>query len=316
MLFALMAVLVGLFLLTKAADSFVEGAVRLAAALRVSPVIIGAVIVGFGTSAPELLVSGLAAAGGNLDIAVGNIVGSNIANLSLVLGVASAIAGISIDSSILRREVPLAAGAALLFAGLLVGGLSRLDGLALLVVLVAALAWLIRGARSSGNDELTAEIDEELHPSVPHRTGVEAVRTVLGLAGTIAGAQLLVTGAVRAAQELGVSQAFIGLTLVAVGTSLPELVTAIVAARKGAHDLIVGNVLGSNVFNSLAVGGIAAAVGPGPLGDAAVAARAVAVMIVVTGLAVVALATCHGLRRREGIALVVVYALTIPLLAV
>lgn len=316
MLFALTAVLVGLVLLTKAADAFVEGAVRLAAALRVSPVVIGAVIVGFGTSAPELLVSGLAAAGGNLDIAVGNIVGSNIANLSLVLGVASAIAGISIDSSILRREVPLAAGAALLFAGLLAGGLSRLDGLVLLVVLVAALTWLIRGARSSGNDELTAEIDEELHPPVPHRTGVEVLRTVLGLAGTIAGAQLLVTGAVRVAEELGVSQAFIGLTLVAVGTSLPELVTAVVAARKGAHDLIVGNVLGSNVFNSLAVGGVAAVLGPGPLGDVAVAARAVAVMIVVTGIAVVALATGHRLRRREGIALVVVYALTIPLLAV
>jgi len=315
MVLALVAVVVGLVLLTKAADEFVEGAIRLAAVLRVSPVVIGAVIVGFGTSTPELLVSALAAGGGNLDIAVGNIVGSNIANLSLVLGVAGAIAVITVDSSILRREVPLAAGATVLLAVLLVGGLTRLDGAILVVALAAALTWIIRGSRRAGNEELTVELDDEVHPAKPHRVGVEALRTLLGLLGTLAGAQLLVTGAVRIAADAGLSEAFIGLTLVAVGTSLPELVTAVVAARKGAHDLVVGNLLGSNLFNSLAVGGIAALVGPGPIGDADVAARAVAVMVVVTGLALVALTTGRRLSRFEGVALLAVYAVTVPVFA-
>ncbi len=315
MILALAAVAVGLFLLTKAADAFVEGAVRLAAVLRVSPVVIGAVIIGFGTSTPELLVSAIAASGGNLDIAVGNIVGSNIANLSLVLGMAGAIAVITVDSSILRREVPLAAGATVLLSLLLVGGLTRLDGAILVLALAGALTWIIRGSRAAGNEELTVELDDELHPPAPHRVGVESVRTLLGLLGTLAGAQLLVTGAVRIAADVGLSEAFIGLTLVAVGTSLPELVTAVVAARKGAHDLVVGNLLGSNLFNSLAVGGVVALVGPGPIGDADVAARAVAVMVVVTALALIALTTGRRLSRWEGVALLAVYVVTVPVLA-
>lgn len=314
-LFAVLALVVGLALLTKAADAFVEGSVRLAVALRVSPVVIGAVIVGFGTSAPELLVSALASRGGNLDIAVGNIVGSNIANLSLVLGLAAAIAAITVDSSVLRREVPLTVGATLLFALLLTGGLSRLDGIVLVAALAGALTWLLRGSRPAGNEELSVETVAEFETEEPHRTGVEVVRTLLGLVGTIAGAQLLVTGAVRIAEEIGLSEAFIGLTLVAVGTSLPELVTAVVAARRRAHDLIVGNVLGSNLFNNLAVGGVAALVGPGSLDDGDVAGRAAVVMLVVTLLAVAGAATGRSLTRRKGVALLGVYVLSVPLVA-
>lgn len=315
MLLAAVAVVLGLILLTKAADEFVEGAVHLAAALRVSAVVIGAVIVGFGTSAPEMLVSALAAAGGNLDIAVGNVVGSNIANLSLVLGIGGAIAAITVDSSVLRREVPVTVAATLLFALLLVGGLSRLDGVVLVVALAAALLWLLRGSRGSGNEELSAETTEGFHTDEPHRTVVEVARTLGGLIGTIVGAQLLVTGAVSIAERLGLSEAFIGLTLVAVGTSLPEIVTAVAAARKGAHDLILGNVLGSNLFNSLAVGGIAALVGPGPVGDADVALRAAVVMLVVTLLAVAFAASRRSLTRGKAVVLLGVYALTIPLVA-
>lgn len=316
MLFAVIAVVAGLALLTKAADEFVEGSVRLAAALRISPVVIGAVVVGFGTSAPEMLVSGLAAAGGNLDIAVGNVVGSNIANLSLVLGVAGVIAAITVDSSVVRREVPLTVAATMLFAALLVGGLSRLDGAVLVVAMVAAVAWMVLSARRQGNEELSSEMAAELDTAGHRRRGKEAVRTVAGLVGTIVGAQLLVTGAVNIAESLGLSQAFVGLTLVAIGTSLPELVTAVVAARKGAHDLIVGNVLGSNMFNSLAVGGVAALVGPGPVGDAAVVARAAVAMIGVTLLAVGFAAFGASVTRGRAVVLLVVYALTVPLVAV
>lgn len=316
MLLALLAVVIGLVLLTKAADEFVEGAIRLAAVLRVSPVVIGAVIVGFGTSAPEMLVSALAAADGDLDIAVGNIVGSNIANLTLVLGTAGAIAAITVDSSVLRREAPLAVGGTVLFSVLiLVGGLSRLDGVLLVVAIAAAVTWITVGSARAGNDELTAELADELEPAVPHKVPVEALRTGAGLVGTIIGARLLVDGAVHIAEEAGLSQAFIGLTLVAVGTSLPELVTAVSAARKGAHDLIVGNVLGSNLFNSLAVGGIAALVGPGPLADREVAVRAVLVMLVVSAAALATLAIGRRIGRRDGVVLLGLYALTLPLLA-
>lgn len=316
MLFAALAVVVGLVLLTKAADVFVEGAVRLAVVLSVSPVVIGAVVVGFGTSAPELLVSGLAAADGDLDLAVGNVIGSNIANLSLVLGLAAAIAAMTVDSSVLRREVPLTVAATLLFATVLVGGLSRLDGVVLLVALVGALAWLLLDARGSGNDELSTETVDEYATAETHRTSVEVLRTLAGLVGTVVGARLLITGAIDIAEEIGVSDAVIGLTLVAIGTSLPELVTAVVAARRGAHDLIIGNVFGSNLFNSLAVGGVAALVGPGPLAEADVAVRAAVVMLVVTGLAVAFVASGRAVTRLKGAALLGAYVVTVPLLAI
>lgn len=314
MLLALLACAAGLALLTKAADQFVVGAARLSALLRISPIVIGAVVIGFGTSTPELFVSALAAGQGDLDLAVGNIVGSNIANLSLVLGIAVLIAPFATSSKVLRREAPLAVAASLLFTLLLVGGLTRADGVVLVIVLVLVLASILRDARVSADRELTGEV-RDFVGEAPPRAPAESVRTALGLVGTLAGAQLLVWGATRAATEVGLSEGFIGLTLVAVGTSLPELVTAIQAARRGEDELLVGNLLGSNIFNSLAVSGAAALVGPGAVADRDLLVVAAPLMLAVGVLAWASMWTRHRLDRWEGAVLLGTYPAAVALMA-
>ena len=313
-LLALLAVVVGLVILTKAADLFVSGAARLSAALKVPPVIIGAAVIGFGTSAPEMVVSAIAAGQGKLDIAVGNVIGSNVANLSLVLGIASLLCLMNVSSSVLRKEAPLSTAAVVLFAVLVQGGLERWEGAALLVALIAALVWLFTGNAQGEDSELLGEIEEFIHeddePSVRH----ESLRSFIGLVGVIVGAQLAVTGASSIADELGLGEGFVAITLVAVGTSLPELMTAIAAARKGEDELIIGNLLGSNLFNSLAVGAIAGLVGPGLLDDDKLASIGVGAMLLVAFGAWLFMATRRTVERWEGIALLTVYACTLPLL--
>lgn len=330
---AAVAVVGGLVLLTKAADEFVVGAARLAVALRVSSVVIGAVVVGFGTSAPEMLVSGIASFQGKLDIAVGNIIGSNVANLTLILGAAALICAVGVASETLRREAPLSAGAVILFALLVQGGLYRWEGAILAVAMAAALWWMLRSARTApGEDvaEFDAEVAEFVDAEHPHRTPVEVARTVAGLVGTLIGAQILVWGASEIADAAGLSQGFIGLTLVALGTSLPELTTAVAAARRGEVDLIVGNLLGSNIFNSLAVAGIGALaarpgtfdidgetvrVGAHELIDPGVLGWPVVLMVVVALGAVLFMVTGKRVVRTEAVALLAVYVVAVPLLA-
>jgi cation:H+ antiporter len=246
----------GLVVLLVAADQLVLGSSRAAAWLRVPPTVVGIVVIGFGTSAPELVVSGLAAAAGKPGLAIGNIVGSNIANLTLVLGSAGLFGTVAATSTVLRREAPLSVAAVILFALLVRDGLGRGDGLLLGVVLVACLGMLVWGALGRPRDALAGDVAEFVDGDPRHRWGVEVTRTVVGLAGTLAGAQLLVWGAAGVAQRAGLSQALVGATVVAVGTSAPELVTAIQAARRGEVELLVGNLLGSNLFNSLAVGAV------------------------------------------------------------
>lgn len=313
-LLAIVAVVAGLALLTKAADEFVAGAARLSTALRVPPVIIGAAVIGFGTSAPEMVVSAIAAGQGKLDIAVGNVIGSNVANLSLVLGIAALLCVMATSSSVLRKEAPLSAGAVVLFGLLVQGGLERWEGVVLLVALVAALVHLLTGNRG-GDEELRAEVVEFVDEDEPITVRTEAVRSFLGLVGVIAGAQLAVIGASSIAEDLGLGEGFVAVTLIAVGTSLPELMTAIAAARKGEDELIVGNLLGSNLFNSLAVGGVAAVVGPGVLDDRALASVGVVAMVVVAGGAWLFMYTARVLARWEAATLLGAYAVTIPLLA-
>ena len=262
-LLAIGQVVGGLILLTFAADRLVLAAARLSRRSGLSPVLIGAVVVGLGTSLPEMLVSGLAAAEPNgMDLALGNIVGSNIANIALVLGLSVMLRPIVGQGAILRREgglmmLGMAALAALSWDGVLSLG----DGVLLGVGLVVALALLVVWSRHHG-----AAIDlEEIGRDEDIRPGVEVVFGVGSLGLTLLGAQLLVTGAEEVAAGLGVSEAVIGLTLVAVGTSLPELATALAAARRGENDLVLGNVLGSNLFNALGVGGVAGIVGTGAL---------------------------------------------------
>jgi cation:H+ antiporter len=311
----LLATVAGLALLTFAAEAFVEGAARLAAAYKVSAVVIGAVVIGFGTSAPEMVVSALASLEGSPDIAVGNIIGSNVANLTLVLGTASMIVLVRTSSQTVQREVPLALGAVVLFGVLVQGGLSRADGIILAVALVAVLGWLLSDMRSGSESELDSEVAEFVDADWGIERNVEILRTVLGLVGTLVGAQLTIYGATGVADELGLAEGFVGLTLVALGTSLPELVTAVSAARKGEDELLLGNLLGSNIFNSLAVGSIAGLVGPGPLDDPGLAGLPVIVMIVVSIIACVFMLTDRTVARWEGIILLVGYVIAIPLMA-
>jgi cation:H+ antiporter len=313
-LLALLAVAVGLVVLTKAADAFVEGAARLSAALKVSPVVIGAVVVGFGTSAPEMVVSGIAASQDKLDIAVGNVIGSNIANLSLVLGVSALLCAMTVTSGIIKREAPLSTASVVLFAVLVQDGLERWEGILLAVCLVGALLFIFRGS-GTDNEEMLAEVGEYLEDRSSISLRAEGVRTVLGLVGVIIGAQLTVEGASTIADELGLGEGFVAVTLVALGTSLPELVTAIAAARKNEHELIIGNLLGSNLFNSLGVGAVAGIVGPGLLADDKLASIGVGSMLLIAIGAWFFMFSGKRVVRWEAIALLGAYAVTIPLLA-
>lgn len=315
MLLAVLGIIGGLLLLTVASEAFVLGAVRVAAKLRLSAVVIGAVVIGLGTSAPEMLVSGLAAGQGKLDIAVGNIIGSNVANLSLVLGTAALVTTISVAGETVRREIPLVGAATVLFALLVQGGLTRIEGAVLGVGLVAAIGWiLVSAGRGAGDEELTHEV-EEFITDAPTRTGVEVTRTLVGLVGTLAAAQILVTAASSVATQLGLAEGFVGLTIVAIGTSLPELATSLQAARKDETDLIVGNLLGSNLFNSLGVGAVAGLAGPGLVTDPTLTGNAILLMLVITAGAGLAMASGHAVVRREGGILLIIWLGTLPLLA-
>jgi cation:H+ antiporter len=322
--------LAGLALLTVAADQLVVGAGRLAARLGVSAVVVGVVVIGLGTSAPEFVVSGLAAVRGDTSLAVANLVGSNIINVTLILGVAALVAPVTVRSSIPRREAPLAVAAVTAFAASVLLGLGRLAGVVLSVAFVAALALLVRLARVDAADPMPAEVDEFLaesaaagaaHPAdaavkrpgpAQRHLGWESLRAVLGLAGTLLGAQLLVNNAATAAQRLGVPQTVVGFTLVALGTSLPELVTAIQAQRRRNADLLVGNLLGSNLFNSLAGGAI---VGLADHSPAHISYPVLAAMVAVTLLTWLVLYRRYRVSRIEAALLLVAYLLTLPLIS-
>jgi len=262
MILATLAVIVGLALLVWSADRFVEGAAATARHLGMPALLIGMVIVGFGTSAPEMVVSALAALSGNPGLALGNAYGSNIVNIALILGLTALLSPIAVQSGVLRKELPILTGVTLFAVVLLWGGeLSRLDGWALLGVFAALMAWTIWQGLRQRNDVLSAEVDESLEAH-PMPMGRAIVWLVVGLVLLVLSSRLLVWGAVAIAQGFGVSDLFIGLTIVAIGTSLPELASSLAAIRKGEHDLALGNVIGSNLFNTLAVVGIAATIHP------------------------------------------------------
>ncbi len=312
MLLAVLGTLAGLAVLTVAADLFVIGAVRLAARWRLSTVVVGAVVIGFGTSAPEMVVSGLAAGQGSLDLAVGNIVGSNVANLSLVLGAAALITPVLVRSRVLRREAPLSLLLVVAFGITVQGGLSVGEGVVLSALLVAALGLIMWSARS-GDPAMDQGVSDYL-PDVGTSVLRELFRTLLGLLGTLGGAQLLVASATQVATLLGLAESFIGLTIVAIGTSLPELATSVAAARKRETDLIVGNLLGSNIFNAGAVGAVAAFAGAGQVADRSITTIGVAFMVVLAVLATGFMVSGRRVVRWEGVGLLVLYAATVPLL--
>lgn len=263
------AVLAGLLLLIWSADRFVEGASATAQHFDVPPLLVGMVIVGFGTSAPELFVSALAASQGNPSLALGNAWGSNIVNMGLILGITALITPIRVRSEVLRRELPLLIGVTA-FAALLAWDrdISRLDAVLLLAAFVAIMVWTIRQGLQHGDDALAQETAAELQANtLPLWQAL--MWLAVGLLVLVGSSRLLVWGAVDIAQTLGVSDLVIGLTVVAIGTSLPELASCIAAARKGEDDLALGNVLGSGLFNTLAVVGLAGVIAPMDLEPAA-----------------------------------------------
>jgi cation:H+ antiporter len=262
MLLALVAIVGGLGVLVWSAERFIEGAAGTAAHFGMPPLVIGMVIVGFGTSAPEMVVSAFAALEGSPNLALGNALGSNIANVGLILGVTALIAPISVHSAIIRRELPL-----LLVIGAIIGlllwddSLTRIEAGLLLAGFLTLIGWTLLSALRGRGDSLEAEVSQELaeHPMPLKRA---LLWLLVGLALLVASSRVLVWGAVTIAQALGVSDLIIGLTIVAVGTSLPELAASLIAARKGEHDIAIGNIVGSNMFNLLAVIGIAGTITP------------------------------------------------------
>ena len=327
----------GLILLILGADRLVVSAVRISRALGVSTILIGAVIVGFGTSAPEFLVSGLAASEGRLDLAVSNIVSSNTANVTLVLGAAAFLATIGAQRRVIRREGALMFAAVVVLSATLANGyLSFVEGLILWVLMIGAVYLLVRWAGAAGGlfaiegrgefdtdepsedsaddeneagDEAEADREDRARQaedrSWRREVGRELVIGLVALVVTLVAADLLLDGAVGIGEELGLSVAFIGF-LTGVGTSLPELSAALAGARRRHSDLVVGNVLGSNIFNSLGVAGTAAILGPGPLSE--VNAGIVALMLAACLLAgVFAYTGRERITRIEGLALLVYF---------
>ncbi|MBC7203153.1 MAG: calcium/sodium antiporter, partial [Pusillimonas sp.] len=264
MILASLAILGGFALMIWSADRFVEGAAATAKHAGMPSLLIGMVIVGFGTSAPEMVVSAMAALDGNPELALGNAIGSNIVNTSLILGITALVAPIAVHSKIVRKELPI-----LLLIGLFVGALflngvlSRLEAFILLAGFFGLIGWTIFAAIRGHGDPLEIETEQELiaHP-MPLRRAIFWL--CAGLILLIASSRILVWGAVTIAESLGVSDLVIGLTIVALGTSLPELAASVIAARKGEHDIAIGNVVGSNMFNLLAVVGIAGVIAPMP----------------------------------------------------
>ena len=310
MLNELLAVAGGFALLTWSADRFVVGASAVAYNLKVSPLIIGLTIVSIGTSAPEILVSAIAAWQGNSGLAVGNALGSNIINMGLILGLTALIAPLNVHSSIVKRELPvlLVVMSAVLLL-LMDGALGRLDGTLLLTGMAVMLIWVVHLGRTKQTP--TDPMGEEFAEEIPTNVGMSSAIFWLVVGGVclLGSSRLLVWGAVSIAQAMGVSDLVIGLTIVALGTSLPELAASVMSAIKNEHDIALGNIIGSNIFNLLAVLGLAGAIHPIVI-DAVVLTRDYPFMV---GLTLALFVMAYGFRgpgrinRIEGAILILAF---------
>ena len=295
MTLAFVALIAGLALLVWSADKFVDGAAATARYAGMPPLLIGMVIIGFGTTAPEMVVSALASMQGNPGLALGNAYGSNITNIALILGLTALISPIAVSSQVVRKEIPILLGITLLTGALLIDGhLGRSDALILGGVFVVLLGWSIWTGIKGKGDALDADVNVEIDSeAMPLKKAIFWL--IVGLVLLVGASRLLVWGAVTIAQAFGISDLVIGLTIVAVGTSLPELASSLMAIKKKEHDLALGNVLGSNLFNTLAVVGIAAGIAPLDV-DPAVLSRDWSLMM---GLTLLLLVMCLG-RKGQG----------------
>jgi cation:H+ antiporter len=266
MILSLLALLAGLALLVWSSDKFVLGASATASSMGVSPLLIGLTIVGFGTSAPEMLVSAVSAWNGNPGLAIGNAIGSNIANIALILGASALIAPLIISSRILKHEMPLLVGVMLLALVLIIDKeLSYTDGIILIGAMFLVMGWIIYEGITKRDPSLEEGFEEEIPRDIPLAKALRI--TFVGLVVLVGSSRLMVWGAVNIAESLGISDLIIGLSIVAIGTSLPELAASFVCMKKKAYDLALGNVLGSNLFNTLGVLGIAGIIQPSKVDD-------------------------------------------------
>jgi cation:H+ antiporter len=288
------AILAGFILLIWSADRFIIGAAATARNFDVPPLIIGLTIVGFGTSAPEMMVAGFAAYDGSPAMAIGNALGSNITNITLVLGVAALITPLDVHSRIIKKELPILLVATLLALAVLQDGkLDQSDGIILLALLLSIMWWITRqGIRNQSDDALTNEFIEELPGQMS--TSHALFWLIAGLVLLTVSSKILVWGAVNVATDLGVSELIIGLTIIAIGTSLPELAASITGALKNEHDIAIGNVVGSNLFNTLGVLAIPGLIHPATLAEG-ILARDMPIVIILTLLLFV---MAYGFRSR------------------
>ncbi len=286
----------GLLLMVWSADRFVDGAAATAKHLGMPPLLIGMVIVGFGTSAPEMLVSAMSSLQGNPGIALGNAYGSNIANISLILGLTALISPINANSKVLKTELPiLTLVTAVAVYQAFDKVISTYDAVVLLVIFCVFMGWSVIKGKQETTDSFAGEVELNVE-SKTMGIGKAVFWLVIGLLLLMASSRLLVWGAVNISRLLGVSDLIIGLTVVAVGTSLPELASSLMAARKGEHDIALGNVLGSNLFNTLMVVGIAGSIAPLEISPEVLQRD----MPVMGGLTLSLFIICYGFKGRQG----------------
>jgi cation:H+ antiporter len=306
-----LALILGVVTLVISADKFVEGAAALAKRLGLPALLIGMLVIGFGSSMPEMVISALSAYGGNPGLALGNAIGSNISNIALILGLTALISPIAVASSVLRRELPYLAVVTALLAALLYwdGKLSQQDGVILIVIFSAMMVWSIYLGIKTKDDKLAQDVEREL--AEPLSLGLALTFTILGLVFLVLSSRILVWGGVEIATNLGVSDLIIGLTIVAIGTSLPELAASIAAVKKNEHELALGNVIGSNMFNTTIVVGITGTIAPTAM-ELGVLSRDMPVMIILTAALFVMGYNYRGnengrINRFEGGALLFAY---------
>lgn len=306
------ALLVGLVVLVVAADKFIVGTVSIAKKFGISPLLIGLTIVGLGTSAPEILVSAIASWQGNAGLAIGNALGSNIANIALILGTTAVISPLAFKSALLKRELPILMVVSLACFFMAFDGLDQVDGIIMLVMLAAFLTWLIRSAQKDKNktildDPLEQEVIDEMPEDVSEQKAW--LYFVAGLIGLLASSRLLVWAAVNIAESFGVSDLVIGLTIVALGTSLPELAASISSVLKKEDDLAVGNIIGSNMYNLLAVYSLPGLIAPGPVAESVIS-RDFPVLLGLTGVLFIlgyGITKAGKINRWEGGGLLIAY---------
>lgn len=308
MFWPLIALGAGIVLLVFSADRFVEGAAATSKQLGLPPLLIGMLVIGFGSSMPEMVISSLASMAGNPGLALGNAFGSNISNIALILGTTAIIAPIAVESAVIHRELPFLIGLTVVIALLLVDSvLGFYDGLVLIGLFCFLMIWSIHAGLKSPPDHLAEVIEAELSEPLDLRRAI--IWTIIGLILLVVSSRLLVWGGVEIARLLGISDLIIGLTVVAVGTSLPELASAIAAIRKNMPDLVLGNVIGSNMFNTSVVVGIAVTISPTAT-EPDLVLRDLPVMGILT---LVLFVMCYGFRgpgrvnRVEGALLLLAY---------